>query len=169
MAHWRTALARAHARCGSYATLARRLAGHGCTVQAQTVRLWCIGVTLGPDDPADLHRLGLLLDDDPLTTRHEEVWRAMQTLRHAHMRLGRRLTALTRSLGPAGSRGALPADEILDAASGLTAADVETAVVVLTVARIEPAPAVPALMTGRRRPADEPADSFHINDLEEIR
>ncbi len=169
VAHWRTALARAHARCGSYVSLARQLASHGCTVQAQTVRLWCIGVTLGPDDPADLQRLGLLLGDGALTTRHEDVWRAMQTLRHAHMRLGRRLAALTRSLGPAGSRGALPADEILDAASGLTAADVETAVVVLTVTRIDPAPAVPALMTGRRRPADEPADFFHLNDLEEIR
>jgi hypothetical protein len=169
VAHWRTALVRALARCGSYVSLARHLAAHGCGVQAQTIRLWCIGVTVGPDDPADLRRLGLLLDDDALTTRHEEVWRAMQTLRHAHMRLGKRLAALTRSLGPASSRGAVPADEILDAASGLTAADVETAVVVLTVARIEPVPAVPALMTGRRWPADQPADSFHVNDLEEIR
>ncbi|WP_433315603.1 DrmE family protein [Micromonospora sp. CA-269861] len=169
VAHWRTALARAHARCGSYASLARQLAAHGCTVQTQTVRLWCIGVTLGPEDPTDLRRLGLLLNDDALTTRYEAVWRAMQTLRHAHVRLGRRLAALTRSLGPAGSRGALPADEVLDAASGLTAADVETAVVVLTVARIEPAPAVPALMTGPRRPADEPADSFHLSVSEEIR
>lgn len=169
VSHWRTALARAYTRCGSYATLARQLAAHGCAVQAQTVRLWCIGVTLGPDDPTDLRRLGLLLNDDALTTRHEAVWRAMQTLRHAHVRLGRRLAALTRSLGPAGSRGALPADEVLDAASGLTAADVETAVVVLTVARIEPAPAVPALLTGPRRPADEPADSFHLSDFEEIR
>jgi hypothetical protein len=45
----------------------------------------------------------------------------------------------------------MPADELLDARSGLTAADVETAVSVATVTTVSPVGDVPAVLTGRRR------------------
>jgi hypothetical protein len=156
--YWRAALARAHARCGSYAALARALAALGCRVQAQTVRLWCIGATIGPEDPEDVRRVGELLDDQVLTTRQADVWRAIRTLRHAHVRLLSRLASLARSVGPAAAHGHLPADEILDAASGLTAADIETAVVIVTIDRVERADAVPRILAGRRRDPNEPVD-----------
>lgn len=164
---WRTALTHAHLAQGGYSAVARALAARGCRVQAQTVRLWCIGTTIGPDDQQDVRRLGELVGDPILQTRYDEVWQAMETLRHAHVRLGRRLAALTRSLGPAADAGSLPADEILDRASGLTAADVETAVVMATVARVEKVPAVPHILAGQRRTPDEPTDLIRTEMLEE--
>jgi hypothetical protein len=156
--HWRAALQHARERAGSYAALTRQLRALGCGVQAQTVRLWCTGVTIGPDDRADLGRAGEAAGDPVLTTQAAEVWRAMQTLRGAHVRAGRRLAALARAVGPAAGDGRLPADEVIDPASGLTAGDLGAAVMVLRVTRIEPAEAVPLILAGARRQAGEPAD-----------
>lgn len=148
--HWRSVLAAASREAGSYAMLADRLAGHGCHLQAQTVRLWVIGVTLGPDDPDDIRRLGAVTGDPTLLAAHQEIHRAMRTLRGAHVRLGRRLAELTRSLGPAAAAGRLAADEVVDETSGLTAADIEAAVSVLEVTAIALIGDVPAVLTGRR-------------------
>jgi hypothetical protein len=158
--HWRAALEHARERAGSYAALTRQLRALGCGVQAQTVRLWCIGVTIGPDDQADLERVGEAADDPVLTAQAAEVWRAMRTLRGAHVRAGRRLALLARAVGPAAGNGRLPADEVIDPASGLTAGDLGAAVMVLRVTQIEPAEAVPLILAGARRQAGEPADSL---------
>jgi hypothetical protein len=156
--HWRATLEHARERAGSYAALTRRLGALGCRVQAETVRLWCTGATIGPDDPADLGRVGEAASDPVLTAQAAEVWRAMRTLRGAHVRAGRRLAALARVIGPAAGDGRLPADEVIDPASGLTAGDLGAAVVVLLVTRIEAAEAVPLVLAGARRQAREPAD-----------
>ena len=156
--HWRAALEHARERAGSYAALTRCLGALGCRVQAETVRLWCTGATIGPDDPADLGRVGEAASDPVLTAQAAEVWRAMRTLRGAHVRAGRRLAALARAIGPAAGDGRLPADEVIDPASGLTAGDLGAAVTVLRVTRIEPAEAVPLILAGARRKAAEPAD-----------
>ncbi|MBO3752990.1 DrmE family protein [Streptosporangiaceae bacterium NEAU-GS5] len=166
--YWRSALGRARARYRTYVALERALALLGCAVQPQTVRLWCVGSTIGPDDPDDVRRLGELLDDPILVARHLQVWQAMRTLRRAHIRLGRRLADLTRALGPAAATGRLPADEILDEASGLTAGDIETAVAVAAVHDITRAAAVPRILVGERRAADEPVDLICPN-LQEAR
>lgn len=165
--HWRAVLGRAHARFGSYAALRQELERLGCGVQAQTVRLWCIGVTIGPDDREDVLRLGRLMGDPALCNRYGDIWRAMQTLRHAHVRLGMRLAALARVHGPAARTRHLSVDEVIDPTSGLTAADLETAVVLRTLTRIEHAAAVPRVLTGRLRQADEPIDLFVPTDSEE--
>lgn len=156
--YWRTALARANARFGSYAAVHRALAAHGCDVDYQTVRLWCVGATIGPSDADNVRRLGDVLDDSILRDSHGLVRQGIRTLRGAHIRLGRRLAGLARSLGPAAGGGHLPADEVIDDASGLTAADVESAVEVVTVAEVEPAAVVPRVLTGHRRGPDEPVD-----------
>lgn len=154
-AHWRATLRRAYTSHGSYHALADALAAHGCGVQAQTVRLWCIGVTLGPDDPQDVQRLGVVMGDPVLRDRHHDVARGMQTLRNAHVRLGLRLGRIARTIGAAAAAGRLPADEIIDEASGLTAADVEHAVTLAEVTAIDPAHDVPAGLTGCRRPLSD--------------
>ena len=150
LAHWRSVLGAAYRDSGSYPALTARLAQEGCRVQAQTVRLWVIGVTLGPDDPEDVRRLGTVTGDPALLSAHQEVHRAMRTLRGAHVQLGRRLAELTRSLGPAATAGRLAPDEVVDDTSGLTAADIEAAVTVLTVTAVTPVGDVPAVLTGRR-------------------
>lgn len=155
---WRAALQHAYARTGSYAALARSLAALGCRVQAQTVRLWCVGVTIGPDDREDLARVGEIAGDPVLAAQAAEVWRAMQTLRNAHVKVGRRLAALARAIGPAAGDGRLPADEVIDPASGLTAGDLGAAVTVLRVSKIEPTAAFPVILAGTRRRAGEPTD-----------
>jgi len=157
---WQAVLHRAHARFGSYTALHRELSRLGCRVQAQTVRLWCVGVTIGPDDREDVRRLGTLMDDPVLSGKAAEIWRAMQTLRNSHGRASRRLDALARVLGPAVGNAHLPADEVIDPVSGLTAADLHSAVVLVTVAGIDAVAVVPRVLTGRRRAADEAADVF---------
>lgn len=148
---WRSALIGAYRAAGSYTTLARQLARLGCRVQAQTVRLWVIGVTLGPDDPEDVHRLGLLTSDQVLLAAHQEVSRAMRTMRSAHVRLGRRLADLTRHIGPPSGAGPQSGDELVDEVSGLTAADFESAVSVVPVQAVTAIGEVPAALTGRRQ------------------
>lgn len=150
LAHWRSVLLAAYRDAGSYFRLAERLAEQGCQVQAQTVRLWVIGVTLGPDDPEDVHRLGLITSDPVLLGAHNEVSRAMRTLRGAHIRLGRRLAEMTRHIGPTVGAGCLLGDELVDELSGLTAADIESAVTVVAVRAITDTGDVPAVLTGTR-------------------
>lgn len=148
--HWRAVLLAAYQDAGSYNRLATRLARHGCHVQAQTVRLWVVGETMGPEDPQDVHRLGLVTSDPVLLAAHAEVHRAMRTLRGAHVRLGRRLAEITRRTGAAAASGALVGDELVDETSGLTAADVESAVSIATVRGITDIGDIPAVLTGRR-------------------
>lgn len=168
---WRACLHRAHRKYGTYAGLGRALSKIGCTVQTQTVRLWCLGETIGPDDPNDVYRVARIADDQTLLGNGakgaQEVLRAIRTLRGAHSRLKNRLAVLARRAGPAAAQGHLRPDEVLDERSGLTAADIESAVAIVTVVRIERADAVPRLLVGRRRRADEPIDLIRISDIEE--
>jgi hypothetical protein len=157
---WRQALLSGYRAAGSYTEFARRVnqmrAADGCRpLDAVTIRFWVIGHTLGPEDSDDVHRVGRVVDNPVLVAAHDQIYRAMRTLRGAHVRLGRRLADLARRLGPAAATGALAADELLDERSGLTAADVETAVSLATVAAIEAIGDVPAVLTGRRHTAQE--------------
>jgi len=156
--HWRSVLQHAYERHGSYNELARALAALGCRVQGQTVRLWCVGATIGPDDFEDVRRVGETAGDPVLLTQAAEVWRAMQTLRNAHVKVGKRLAALARAIGPAAGTGRLPADEVIDPVSGLTAGDLGNAVTVVRLTCLERVPAVPTVLAGTRRRAGEPVD-----------
>jgi hypothetical protein len=155
VARWRTALLRARARFGTYEALGCAMRARGCGVQTQTVRLWVVGVTIGPDDPDDIRRLGEVLGDDLLARRYADIYHAIRELRGAHVRLGRRLARMARHVGPAARAGRVADDELIDERSGLTAADFEDAVEVVTVVRLEPAGTVPRIITGRRLPVDE--------------
>jgi len=155
VARWRTALLRAWARFGTYEALGCAMRARGCGVQTQTVRLWVVGVTIGPDDREDIRRLGEVLSDDLLVERYPDIYHAIRELRGAHIRLGRRLARMARHVGPAARAGLIADDELIDERSGLTAADFEDAVEVVTVVQLEPAGTVPRIITGRRLPADE--------------
>lgn len=155
VARWRTALLRARARFGTYEALSCAMRAHGCGVQTQTVRLWVVGVTIGPDDREDIRRLGEVLGDDLLIGRYPDIYDAIRELRGAHVRLGRRLARMARHVGPAARAGRIADDELIDERSGLTAADFEDAVEVVTVLRLESAGIVPRIITGRRLPVDE--------------
>jgi hypothetical protein len=149
VSHWRRVLLKGYRRFGSYRGLASALRRHGCTVQSQTVRLWVIGVTIGPEDEADVHRVAVVTGDEVLVGQHHEVCRAMRSLRGAHQRLGRRLSELARHVGSASAAGHLDADELVDDRSGLTAADFQESVDILTVTTIRPVGDVPYLLVGR--------------------
>jgi len=154
VAHWREVLYAAWQSAGSYVELTRGLEAHGCTVQAQTVRLWVIGMTLGPDDPEDIRRLGELREDSALRDHHLDVDGALRVLRGAHVRLGQRVARLARRVGPGASNEPDP-DAYLDERSGLTAADFAHAVEVLTVRGIAPAGVVPASVLGRLNESED--------------
>ena len=155
VAHWRRVLGEGHRTFGSYEGFASALRRHGCTVQTQTVRLWVIGVTIGPEDEEDVRRVGLVTEDPVLLDRHAEVHRAMRSLRGAHQSLGRRLSEVARQVGSAVAAGHLAADELVDERSGLTAADFQESVDILTVNTIEPVGDVPYLVVGRLNDPDE--------------
>ena len=149
VAHWRRVLIKGYRESGSYTAFSSALREQGCTVQDQTVRLWVIGVTIGPEDEADVHRVGVVTGDGVLLAQHHEVCRAMRSLRGAHQGLGRRLSELARRVGSAAAAGHLDADELVDERSGLTAADFQESVDIVTVTAIEPVGDVPYLVVGR--------------------
>jgi hypothetical protein len=153
--YWRDALRRAHARFGTYGELHHELERRGCVRQTQTVRLWVIGQTIGPEDPEDIRRLGECLDDSPLTSNYRKIADSMRALRNAHVRLGHRLGELARSVGSNSAAGLIDGDEIIDARSGLTASDFRDSIEILTVRSVQPGGTVPYAVTGSLRSPDE--------------
>ncbi|MGH9090800.1 MAG: DrmE family protein [Acidimicrobiales bacterium] len=148
VAHWRRTLGVAYRVFGSYPAFADALLAEGCTVQDQTVRLWVIGVTIGPEDDDDVRRVGVVMDDPVLRDRHDEVCRAIHSLRGAHVRLSQRLSDLARKVGSAAEAGLMDADEVVDERSGLTVADFRESVDILTVSAVESAGDVPYVLIG---------------------
>lgn len=153
--YWRGALTRARARFATYELLRAELERHGCVRQAQTVRLWVTGQTIGPEDPEDVRRLGECLGDEPLIRSYRTVADAMRGLRTAHVRLGQRVGALARSVGANAAAGLVDEDEIIDERTGLTASDFRDSIEILIVRTVQPAGTVPYAVTGVLRPADE--------------
>jgi hypothetical protein len=153
--HWRKVLQSGYSTFGSYPAFHRALEEQGCCVQAQTVRLWVIGDTIGPDDPEDIRRVGVVVEDSGLVQGFRHVYQAVDTLRRAHVRLGQRLSSLSRTVGSALASGHIDADEIIDERSGLTAADFQDSVDILTVSSIEDVGQVPYMLVGRLRDTDQ--------------
>jgi hypothetical protein len=157
--YWRDALRRAHSRFEGYERLREQLARRGCDKQTQTVRLWVIGQTIGPEDPEDIRRLGECLEDSALVANYTTVADAMRGLRAAHVRLGHRLAAMARRVGPQAAAGMVDEDEIIDERTGITASDFRDSIDVVTVRAVEPAGRVPFAITGLlRKPEDMEAD-----------
>lgn len=148
VAHWRRTLGAAYRAFGSYPAFAGALRTEGCTVQDQTVRLWVIGVTIGPEDDEDVRRVGVVMDDAVLRDMHSEVCRAIHSLRGAHVRLSQRLSDLAKKVGSAAEAGLVDADEVVDERSGLTVADFRESVDILTVSAVEAAGDVPYVLIG---------------------
>jgi hypothetical protein len=157
---WRSVLGRARARFATYEAMADALRAEGCKLQTQSIRLWVVGATIGPDDPQDVRRLGVVADDPTVRDHHREIYRAIDSLRRAHQRLGFRLGALARQVGSATAAGLLAPDEIIDERTGLTAADFADSIDIVTVVAVEPAGDVPYVLTGRLGGPDleEPSD-----------
>ena len=153
--HWRRVLAASYGRFGSYERFATSLRDQGCSVQTQTVRLWVIGTTIGPEDADDVRRVGLVADDEALLSHHGEVVRAMRSLRGAHTKLGRRLSDLALQVGAAAAAGHLARDEVIDERSGLTVADFQDSLDLVTVRAREDLGDVPFAITGRLHEAGE--------------
>ncbi len=149
LAYWRQVLGSAYRRFGSYAAFTDALRAEGCAVQTQTVRLWVIGVTIGPEDDKDVRRVGSVMNDAVLRDNHREVCRGIRTLRGAHVRLGQRLSTMAMRVGSAAAAGLLDGDEVVDDRSGLTVADFRESIEILTVVKLEPAGKVPYILVGR--------------------
>jgi hypothetical protein len=136
--------------------LHRELVGLGCSVQAQTVRLWTVGATIGPNDPENVRRIGVVAVEPRLIENYQRVYKAMELFRSAHSVLGRRIGDLARIYGSAAVAGRVDADEVLDERSGLTVADFRDCVDLVRIKTIEPRGPVPRAVLDRIQ-----------NDLEE--
>lgn len=153
--YWRQALRRARTRFSTYERMRQELGERGCIRERQTVRLWVVGQTIGPEDPEDIRRLGECLEDEVLVANYTTINGAIESLRSAHRALGHRLGALARRVGSATSAGFMEEDEIIDARTGLTAADFRDSVEILVVHEVAPAGSVPYAVTGRLRASDQ--------------
>jgi hypothetical protein len=157
--HWRRLLWAAYQRFGTYDRFASALRANGCTLETQTIRLWVVGATMRPDDRENVRRVGIVTEDQVLLDHHAVVYRAMSSLRGAHVRLTGRLADMARHLGPAAAAGRLAADEVVDERSGLTAADFQDSIDIQTVQNIQPAGDVPYIVIGRLNRAE--MEEFH--------
>jgi hypothetical protein len=146
--YWRDALRRAKQQFKTYEFMADRLWALGCRRESQTVRLWVIGATIGPIDPADVKRVGQALRDAALKDHHETVYAGIEAFRKAHAELMRRVGALAVHVGPTAH---IRPDQVIDERSGLTAADFQGCVEILRIRAIEPAGVVPQAAVGRLR------------------
>jgi hypothetical protein len=164
VAHWRRVLGAAYGKFGSYGVFAEALRDQGCMVQDQTIRLWVIGTTIGPDDEEDVHRVGVVMDDDVLRDNHDEVCRAIRSLRGAHVSLGQRLSEVAMRVGSAAAAGLLDADEVVDERSGLTVADFQESVDILVVHSTEVVGEVPYLLVGNLNEDSEEQEKDEINE-----
>jgi hypothetical protein len=81
----------------------------------------------------------------------------MRSLRAAHVRLGKRLSELARQVGSATAAGRVAADEVVDERSGLTAADFQDSIDIVTVRSVEAAGDVPWMVVGRLNEAEKEA------------
>jgi hypothetical protein len=148
VAHWRRVLGAAYRRFGTYHAFAEAMWAQGCGVEVQTIRLWVIGVTIGPVDTDDVRRVGVVMNDAVLKDKDDEVCKAIRSLRGAHIALSNRLTDLAMSVGPAAEAGLMQGDEVVDERTGLTVADFRESIDILTVASIEEAGDVPYIVIG---------------------
>jgi hypothetical protein len=158
VSHWRRVLAASYRSLGTYEKFAARLREFGCAVQTQTIRLWVIGVTIGPEDPEDVLRVGRVAGDEVLLNHRQEVVRAMRSLRGAHAQLGRRLAEIAVHVGAAAAAGHIARDEVIDERSGLTVADFQDSLDLVTVQSVDPAGDVPLVITGRLQGMAEDGD-----------
>lgn len=150
MEPWRQTVASARERFGSYTQFAEALRERGCELSTVAIRLWAVGVTIGPRSSLDVQRVGEVMGVKVLQERSHEVWRAMTTLRGAHVRLGQKLASLARKVGPAAYLGQLAEDEVLDERSGLTVSDFKGSVELIEVVQTSKADEdVPAFLLGR--------------------
>lgn len=155
VSHWRRVLAVSYRSFGTYEKFAARLRELGCSVQTQTIRLWVVGVTIGPEDPQDVFRVGQVAGDQALLNQHSEVVRAMRSLRGAHVKLGRRLADLAVHVGAAAAAGHVRRDEVIDERSGLTVADFQDSLDIVAVRSIDVLGDMPLVITGRLQGATE--------------
>lgn len=159
VAHWRRVLGAAYRRFGTYRAFAEAMWAQGCGVEVQTVRLWVIGVTIGPVDDEDVRRVGIVMDDAVLRDKDDEVCKAIRSLRGAHIALSNRLTDLAMSVGSAGEAGLMQGDEVVDERTGLTVADFRESIDILTVASIDEAGDVPYIVIGNVNEAETEEES----------
>jgi hypothetical protein len=101
------------------------------------------------------------MDDPVLRDNHPEVCRAIRSLRGAHVRLGQRLSDLAMRVGSAAAAGLLDADEVVDERSGLTVADFQESIDILTVHSIEVAGEVPYILIGNMNEQAETEENTH--------
>ncbi len=146
--YWRDALRRAKQRYKTYEFMADRLHARGCRRETQTIRLWVIGATIGPQDPMDVKRVGQALEDVPLRDHHDVVYAGIEGFRKAHAQLMERLGTLAVQVGPTAHT---RPDQIIDERSGLTAADFQGCVEILRVRTVAPAGVMPLAAVGRLR------------------
>ena len=147
--YWRDGLRRGKQRFGTYNAFADELRARGCEKQPQTVRLWVIGHTIGPNDPLDVRRVGEALEDVALRDHHEIVYQGITAFRGAHAHLMQRVGALAIQVGAAATAGAIRADEVIDERSGITAADFQGCLEILRVRSLARVGVVPAAVVGR--------------------
>ncbi len=118
-------------------------------MQAQTVRLWTVGVTIGPVDPENVRRIGVVADEHRLVENYSRIYAAMELFRNAHAVLGRRIGDMARFYGTAAVAGRVDADEILDQRSGLTVADFRDCMEIMEISAVEPCGVVPRAVLDR--------------------
>lgn len=76
--------------------LAEQLVSDGATIRAQAVASWASPYRIGPRDPLNVKRVGIIGDHEVVTHHHNRIHAVMRGVRIEHGRIGRHLAAALR-------------------------------------------------------------------------
>lgn len=135
---FRVAVGVGYRQYGTYNALLGALQAHGSDITTiAAIRGWVTGKTIGPGDREDVRRVGEVVGNVAVATKHDRICDAITRMRGMRSKLSRRLGAMALRHGVDGALGIAAADELVDDVSGLTVGDFRSCVEYVKIAKIE--------------------------------
>ncbi|MHB8148297.1 MAG: DISARM anti-phage system protein DrmE domain-containing protein [Vulcanimicrobiaceae bacterium] len=134
---------------GTYNALLGALQGRGSAITSvAAIRGWVTGKTIGPGDREDVRRVGEVVGNVAVATKHDRICEAITRMRGIRSKLSRRLGAMALRHGVDGVLGIAAEDELVDDVSGLTVGDFRSCIEYVKIAKIEHFGEAPVELSG---------------------
>jgi len=135
---FRVAVGVGYRKYGTYKAFLHALQDKGSDITSiAAIRGWVTGKTIGPGDREDVRRVGEVVGNVAVATKHDRICNAITRTRGIRSKLSRRLGAMALRHGVDGAMGVAADDELVDDVSGLTVGDFRSCVEYMKIENIE--------------------------------